>query len=64
LVVGFISTFAISAYNHESCKFDSFQWKGVLGTLRKVGGFLRISSTNKTDRQNITEILLKLVLNI
>jgi len=34
--------------------------------LRQVGGFLlvlRFSSTNKTDRYDITEILLKMELN-
>jgi hypothetical protein len=34
--------------------------------LRQVGGFLRVtpvSSTNKTDHQDITEILLKVALN-
>jgi len=34
--------------------------------LRQVGGFLRglrISSTNKTDHHDITEILLKVALN-
>jgi len=31
--------------------------------LRQVGGFLWFSSTNKTDRHDITEILLKVALN-
>jgi hypothetical protein len=34
--------------------------------LRNVGGFFRVtttSSTNKTDRHDITEILLKVALN-
>ena len=31
--------------------------------LRQVGGFLLVSSTNKTDRCDITEILLKVALN-
>jgi hypothetical protein len=31
--------------------------------LRQVGGFLWFSSTNKTDSHDITEILLKVVLN-
>ena len=34
--------------------------------LRKVGDFLKstpVSSTNKTDRHNIAEILLKVALN-
>jgi hypothetical protein len=35
--------------------------------LRQVGGFLRfspVSSTNKTDRHDMAEILLKVALNI
>ena len=32
--------------------------------LRQIGSFLPVSSTNKTDRHDITEILLKVVLNI
>jgi hypothetical protein len=31
--------------------------------LQQVGGFLRISSTNKTDHRDIAEILLKVALN-
>jgi hypothetical protein len=31
--------------------------------LRQVSGFLRVSFTNKTDRHDITEILLKVALN-
>jgi hypothetical protein len=41
------------------------QFKFV-GDLRQVGGFLqvfRFPSTNKTDHHDITEILLKVVLN-
>ena len=40
---------------HYVIKFVSF--------LRHVSGFLRVSSTNKTDRHDVTEILLKMVLN-
>jgi hypothetical protein len=32
--------------------------------LRQVGGFLWVSSTNKTDHHDITEIVLKVALNI
>ena len=38
----------------------------VVSDLRHVGGFFRVtttSSTNKTDRHDITEILLKVALN-
>ena len=31
--------------------------------LRQVGGILQVSSTNKTDRHDITEMLLKVALN-
>jgi hypothetical protein len=31
--------------------------------LRQVGGFLQVSSTNKADCHDITEILLKVALN-
>jgi len=31
--------------------------------LRQVGGFLPVPSTNKTDRHDITEILLKVASN-
>jgi hypothetical protein len=31
--------------------------------LRQVGGFLPVSSINKTDRHGIAEILLKVALN-
>jgi hypothetical protein len=30
--------------------------------LRQVGGFLQVSYTNKTDRQDITEVLLNVAL--
>jgi hypothetical protein len=36
--------------------------KFVIG-LRQVTGFLRVSSTNKTDRHDIAEILLRVALN-
>ena len=38
----------------------------IVSVLRQVGGFLQVFtvySTNKTDRHDITEILLKVVLN-
>jgi hypothetical protein len=39
----------------------------LVSYLRQVGSFLQVllaSSTNKTDRQDINEILLKVALNI
>ena len=32
MVVGFITTCAISAYHHSSCKFEPRSWRGVLDT--------------------------------
>jgi hypothetical protein len=69
MVVRFTTTCAISAYN---CEFEPCSWGGVLyvikfvNDLRQVGGFLRVlqvSSTNKTDCHDITEILLKVALS-
>jgi hypothetical protein len=31
--------------------------------MQQVGGYRRVSSTNKTDHHDITEILLKVALN-
>jgi hypothetical protein len=71
IVAGFTTDCAISAYHHYHCEFESCSWWGVLDTticddsdLWQVGGFLRVVfSTNKIDRNDITEILLKVVLN-
>ena len=75
MVVGFTATCAISAYHHWSCEFESHSWRGVLNTslCDKVCHWLAtgqwfsqvtlVSSTNKTDRHDITEILLKVALN-
>jgi hypothetical protein len=37
--------------------------KKFVSDLRQIGDFLRVSSTNKTDRHDITEVLLKVALN-
>ena len=73
MVVGFITTYAISAYHHWCYEFESRSGRGVqhcvikfVSDLWQVSGFLRgppVSSTNKTDRHNISEILLKVALN-
>ena len=61
LVVGFITTYAIS-------DFESHSWRGVLNTTLcdKVCQWFSpgtpVSSTSKTDRHDITEILLKVAL--
>jgi len=75
MVVGLTTTYAISAYHHLSCKFESRSGEVYLiqhyvtkfvSDLRQVGGFLRVlrvSSTINTDNHDITKILLKVVLN-
>jgi hypothetical protein len=75
MVVGFTTTFAVSAYHHWSCEFESFRW-GVIDTTLydKVCLWLvtgqwfspgtLVSSTNKTYRHDIAEILLIVALNI
>jgi hypothetical protein len=66
MVVGFTTTYAIGVYHHYSCEFESHSVKvcsiQFVCDLRQVGCFLR-TSTNKTDRHYVTEILLKVVLN-
>jgi hypothetical protein len=49
MVVGFTTTYAISAYNHCCCEFESRSRRGVkhylikfVSDLRQVGGFLRV----------------------
>ena len=32
MVVGFTTTYAISAYHHYSCELESHSWRGVLDT--------------------------------
>jgi hypothetical protein len=66
MVVGFtiIFTCAISAYHHFSWEFESHCCRCVLDTtLSMTCGMSVVSSTNKTDRYDMTEILLKVVLN-
>jgi hypothetical protein len=67
MVVEFTTTYAISAY-HWYCEFESWSGRGVqhcdkvcqgLATGRWFSPGPMISSTNKTDRHDITEILLK-----
>ena len=73
MVFGFTTACAISAYHHRSCEFESHS--GVLyATLcDNVCQWLAagcwfypgtpVSFTNKTDRHDITEIFLKVVVN-
>ena len=32
MVVGFTTTYAIDAYHHKSCEFETRSWRGVLDT--------------------------------
>ena len=59
MVVGFISTYAISAYHHYSCELESRSRRGVLDIFPGTP----VSSTNKTDHHDIADILLKVALN-
>ena len=69
--VGFTTTYAICAYHHWCCEFESrsgwvVQYYVIkfVSDLRQVGGFAPpVSSTNKTDHHHITEILLKVALS-
>jgi len=54
MVDGFTTTYAISAYHHWCCEFESRSEGGVqhyvikfVSDLRQVGGFLRVLQTNK-----------------
>ena len=76
MVVGFTTTCVISAYHHWSFEFESRVLRGVLDTTLcdkvyqwfAVGRWFSqgtpVSSTNKTDCHDITEIWLKRALNI
>ena len=77
MVVGFTTTYAdvISAFHHKRCEFESHSWQGVLDTTlcdkvcqRLVTGQFSpgtpVSSTSTIDHNDITEILLKVALNI
>jgi hypothetical protein len=70
MLVGSITTCAISAYHFQSCEFEPHSWRGLLDKIYCVKSLsvtwdrlLVLSSTNKTDRHNIIEKLLKVVLN-
>jgi hypothetical protein len=66
MVVWFTTTYAMTAYHHWCCEFDSRSGQGVqhyvmkfVGDLRQVCGFLcvhRFSPTNKTDRHDIIQL--------
>ena len=69
MVVGFTTTYAISAYHHWCCEFESWSGRGVqhyvitfVSDLRQVGGFLRVFRC-PTPIKVIATIYLKVVLN-
>jgi len=72
MVVGFTTTYAISAYHHWCCEFESQSGRAVqhyvikvVSDLRQVNGFLqalRFSPPIKTDCHDITEILLNMIM--
>jgi len=70
MVFGFTTTYAISAYHHLSCEFESRSCRDILDTTLydkvtcdRFSPGIPVSSTNKTERHDITEILLKVALN-
>ena len=65
MLIKLATTCAISAYHHQSCEFQPHAWHGVLDALLcfKISPGTPVSSTNKTDCQDITEILLKVMLD-
>jgi hypothetical protein len=71
MVVGFATTYAISAYHYKNCEFESHSWWYVLDTpcdkawqWHAAGQwFSPVFYTNKTDHHDITKILLKVALN-
>ena len=68
MVVGFTTTCAISAHHCLNCEFEPCSWRGILNTtlcdkLTTGQWFSPVSSTNKIDCHDITEILLKLASN-
>ena len=58
IVVGFTTTCVISVYHHKSCEFEPCSWRGV----QWFSPDPPVSCTNKADRHDIAEILLKVAL--
>ena len=70
MVMGFITTYAISAYHHLCCELESHSLRGVLYITLcdkvcqplAVGQYFSpgtpVSSPIKTDRHDISEILI------
>ena len=68
MVVGFTTTYVISAYHHECCELESHSGE-VYSIQHYVFKFVSnlqqsvVSTSNKTDHHDITEILMKVALN-
>ena len=63
-----VRTNVISAYHHKCCEFESCSWQDVLDTTLcdkdcQFSQGTPVSFTNKTCCHNITDILLKVVLD-
>ena len=75
IVVGFRTTYAINFYQHYRCEFESRSGEvysiqhyviKFVSDVRQIIGFLLtepVSSINKTDRHDITELVLKVAFN-
>ena len=67
MVVGFTTTYAVSAYHHRCCEFETqSEWGVQHYVIKFVSDFSLcppVSSTNKTDHHDIAEILLKVALS-
>jgi hypothetical protein len=72
MVFGFTTTYAISAYHHWCREIESWSERGVQHYVKVCHWHVTspwfslgpsISSSNKTDHHEITEILLKVALN-
>ena len=73
MVVGLTTAYAISAYHHSCCEFESRSGRCVqhyvikfVSNLRQVGGFLRVlrfPPQRKIEHLDIPEILWKVALN-
>ena len=75
MIAGVTKTRAISVYFHKNCEFESCSCQGVLdATLcdkvcqwfkadRWFSSGIPVSSSNKNEHHNITEILLKVALS-
>ena len=71
MVVGFITTYAISAYHHQRCEFEPclgemysiqcyvLKFVSDLATGQWFSPGSSVASTNKTNHHDMTEIALK-----